>query len=453
MAKTPARSLGKVAARAERSYVARQLVLPAQRFIHTAATSGIVLVTSALVALIWANSPWSRSYFDLWDAHFGLQLGSFVLSKSLQHWVNDGLMGVFFFVVGLEIKRELLQGELADRRRAMFPVAAALGGMVIPAAIYAALNAGSLGARGWGIPMATDIAFALGVLALLGDRIPSSLRVFLLALAIVDDLGAILVIAVFYTEQISWLALGAALLVLLLVFAMRLVGVVSVYLYILVGAMLWLAVLKSGVHATVAGVLLGAATPAQPYLTRRTFADSAQSLLTRFRKAMQAEEYETADAALGELEDVIEATESPLDRLLRVVHPWSSYLVLPVFALANSGVEVSPDTAARALNSAVTLGVGAGLILGKPIGILLFAWIAVRLAVADPLAGVNWKQLAGAGLLAGIGFTVSIFIASLSFEGTALLSEAKMGVLAGSLLAGVGGFLCLRLASTPAPRG
>jgi NhaA family Na+:H+ antiporter len=362
-------------------------------------------------------------------------------------------MGVFFFVVGLEIKRELLQGELADRRRAMFPVAAALGGMVIPAAIYAALNAGSLGARGWGIPMATDIAFALGVLALLGDRIPSSLRVFLLALAIVDDLGAILVIAVFYTEQISWLALGAALLVLLLVFAMRLVGVVSVYLYILVGAMLWLAVLKSGVHATVAGVLLGAATPAQPYLTRRTFADSAQSLLTRFRKAMQAEEYETADAALGELEDVIEATESPLDRLLRVVHPWSSYLVLPVFALANSGVEVSPETAARALNSAVTLGVGAGLILGKPIGILLFAWIAVRLAVADPLAGVNWKQLAGAGLLAGIGFTVSIFIASLSFEGTALLSEAKMGVLAGSLLAGVGGFLCLRLASTPAPRG
>ncbi len=452
MGKASPRSLGKMSARSERSYVARRLLLPAQRFVHTAATSGIVLLASALVALLWANSPWSRSYFDLWDTPFTLQLGGFSLSKELQHWVNDGLMGIFFFVVGLEIKRELVSGELSDRRRAMLPAAAALGGMVIPALFYAGMNAGGPGAMGWGIPMATDIAFALGVLALVGDRVSRELRIFLLALAIVDDLGAILVIAVFYTKDSSGLALAAAGALLLVVLAMQRLGVISVYLYILVGVALWLAVLKSGVHATLAGVLLGAVTPAQPYLTRRSFAGSADSLLSRFRSALQADDYDTADAALGELEDVIEATESPLDRLLRVVHPWSSFLILPVFALANSGVEISSDLAKSAASSAVTIGVVLGLVLGKPIGVVLFVWLAVRLGVADLLKGVTWAQLAGVGALSGIGFTVSIFISSLSFEGTPMLAEAKLGVLAASLMAGGAGFLMLRLRTSPAPK-
>ncbi len=445
MAKIPARSLGKAAARAGRSFVGRQLVMPAQRFIHTEATSGIVLVISALAALVWANSAWSHSYFALWSTEFHLQLGGLVFSETLQHLVNDGLMGIFFFVVGLEIRRELLVGELSQRRRAMLPAAAALGGMVVPALIFAALNAGGPGAGGWGIPMATDIAFALGVLALLGDRISAELRIFLLALAIVDDLGAILVIAVFYTEEISWWALGVALVVVASIVIMRRLGVLSVYLYVLAGAALWLAVLKSGVHATVAGVILGAMTPEQPHLARKSFASSADSLLTRFREALQAEDTETADAALGQLEDVIEATESPLDRLLRVVHPWSSYLILPIFALANSGVEASAELARSALESAVTLGVALGLVLGKPVGILLFAWVAVRLRVADLLPGMSWRQLAGVGVLGGIGFTVSIFIASLSFEGTPRLPEAKLGVLVASLVAGVMGFALLRL--------
>lgn len=379
---------------------------PLAAFAATEAAGGIVLLAATALALAWANSPWDGRYFDLVHHHLSLDLRFTSFEGTFGHAVNDGLMTLFFFVVGLEIKREVTRGELASPRRAALPVAAALGGMVVPALIYLAWNAGGEGAHGWGIPMATDIAFAMGVLALLGRRAPFSLKVFLLALAIVDDLGAILVIAVFYTDSVSFAALGWAALLVGAVLALRWRGVTSFSAYTVAGVLLWAAVYQSGVHATIAGVVLAALTPAA-----RSESDTA----------------------------------SPLDRLERGLHPWVSYGIVPLFALANAGVALSRDLVADAASSHVSLGIATGLVFGKPLGILAASYLAVRFGLAELPSNVRYGHLLGLGLVAGIGFTVSLFVTNLAFESAVMVDEAKVAILGASTFAGVLGFAYLWL--------
>ena len=406
-----------------------------------------MLLLSTVVALAWANSPSATSYTELWHTQATVGLGAFVLSKDLLHWINDGLMVVFFFVVGLEIKRELLGGELASFRRAALPIAAALGGMIVPAAIYAAINAASAGAPGWGIPMATDIAFALGVLALLGNRIPLTLKVFLTALAIVDDIGAVLVIALFYTAELSWLALtlGAVLLG-ALILANR-AGVRDLRVYSLLGIGLWLAFLESGVHATVAGVLLAMTIPAHSRIQAKEFLDTSRTILNDFAQASASNASafvnEEQQTALQSLETACEQVETPLQRLEHNLHPWVTFLIMPIFALANAGVSLQGDLIAAWTNP-VSVGIVAGLVIGKQIGITLSSWLAVKIGLAVLPPGISWRQIYGVSWLGGIGFTMSLFIASLAFGESALLTSAKLGVLTASLIAGITGWILLQ---------
>jgi NhaA family Na+:H+ antiporter len=444
----PPRSRGSVGAQAERSYVARQVLLPAQAFIHTQALGGAVLLLAALVAVIWANSPWDESYFDLWETIITVDVSLFSIEEDLRHWINDGLMVFFFFVIALEIKRELVHGRFSEPRRAALPIAAALGGMVLPAVIYLALNVGGDGERGWGIPMATDTAFALGVLALVGRRVPTEVRIFLLAIAIVDDIAAILVIAIFYTDTLSLEALGVAALLLGVIVAMNRGGVLSMNLYFLVGALIWVAVLKSGIHATITGVALGLLAPASPYFTKQTFAESADRLVGRFRAAMTKGDENTAEMVLGQIEELTLGVEAPLERLERLIQPWTSYAVMPLFALANAGIGLSGEVLRDAVSSPVTQGVIFGLVVGKTVGVVSFSWLAVRLGISSLPKGVTWAQMIGLGLAAGIGFTVSLFITDLAFAGGDLVSNAKIGILSASILSGLAAYACLRTATT-----
>jgi len=407
----------------------------------------VLLLVGAVAGLIWANLPDTDSYTDFWHAHIALDFNIVEIDLSLKHWVNDGLMAIFFFVVGLEIKRELLRGELAEPRKAALPVAAALGGMVVPALIYTALNFGGDGERGWGIPMATDIAFAVGVMALLGARAPLSLKVFLLALAIVDDLGAIAVIAIFYTEQIEfgWLALAVGLFALTAILGQ--IGVRDLVVYAAIALVAWLAVHESGVHATIAGVMLGLLTPVKAVYERREVELKVLALAEDLRRGDESatvEGDELQQSALRELEEVARETQPVLDRLEHALHPWTSYLIIPTFALANAGVVLNADVVSDAASSPISWGVALGLVIGKPLGIVLFSFAAVRLGVATLPAGVRWLRLTGAGILAGIGFTVSLFIADLAFTSEELIDEAKIGILAGSALMGVAGYALLR---------
>jgi NhaA family Na+:H+ antiporter len=430
--------------RAERSYIVREVILPVQSFLHTPKISGMLLFAASVVAMVWANSPWAPWYDHFWETRITIDTGILTLSADLRHWVNDGLMTIFFFVVGLEVKREIVQGTLSGVRQATLPAVAALGGMLVPALCYLTLNVNGPGMRGWGVPMATDIAFALGVLALLETRIPSALRLFLLALAIVDDIGAILVIAVFYTQHLALDALAVALGLLGLIIAMKRVGVLSVNVYIFVGVLFWAAVWKSGVHATIAGVVLGLVTPLRPYFSNTTFAASADTLLHHFREALSQADSERAEAMLGQMEELSQGTESPLGRIERRVHPWSSYVIMPLFALANAGLTLSGDVVQQAASSAVTWGILAGLLVGKLAGIVGCAWLAVRLRLADLPSGVQWPHMAGIGSLAGIGFTMAIFIAGIAFEEPAHAAMAKIGILTASVVAGLGGYTILR---------
>ena len=433
--------------------MASVFVGPAQAFVRTEASGGIVLLAATVVALAWANSPWDESYFDLWQARLSLDLALFRIDEDLGHLVNDGLMAIFFFVVGLEIKRELLHGELASPRKAALPVAAALGGMIVPALVYSVFNAGGDGARGWGIPMATDIAFALGALALLGRRVPFSLKVFVLALAIVDDLGAIAVIAVFYTDSIAWEPVAWAAAVFVVIFAANRAGLRSVDVYVALGVVFWMAVLKSGVHATLAGVALAAITPARPYYSAERFEPDARALLDRLigEGGSEADESSRQDTLL-QFERLSRESASPLDRLEHLLHPWVSYLIVPLFALANAGIALSGSAIRDAVSSDVTLGVVAGLVIGKPLGILAASWLVLRLGWAQLPANVRMGHIVGAGLLAGIGFTVSLFIAGLAFDDAKLIADAKLGILGASLLAGICGFVYLWIAPGE-PRG
>lgn len=433
-----------------RRFVVRRFVRPAQRFAAIEASGGIVLLVGAIIALAWVNSPWDQSYYDLWETELALDLHLFEIHQHLGHAVNDGLMVLFFFVVGLEIKRELVSGELSSPRRAILPVAAALGGMLGPALIYTAFNAGTETAHGWGIPMATDIAFAVGVLTLLGKRVPPPLKVFLLALAVADDLGGIIVIAVFYTESLSLEALGWAALLLAVMFVLNRGGVRAIGVYFFLGVLFWAAMLKSGIHATIAGVILAMLTPSRPYYTDDDFDAAMDRLRTEYALARADGDHERMQQALAQMEDLASGMESPLDRLEHRLAPWTAYLIVPIFAIANAGVPVTGEMLRNAASSPVTLGVAFGLVFGKPIGIFLTSWLCVRLGLAQLPANTGFRQVLGAGMIAGIGFTVALFIAGLSFDDPSHLDEAKIGILAASLIAGVIGSLYLLLAAPSA---
>lgn len=423
-----------------------RLLRPFQEFARIEASGGILLLVCTVVALAWANSPWAGTYFSLWQTKLTVGFGEFVLSKPLLLWINDGLMAIFFFVVGLEIKREVLVGELDSVRKAALPMAAALGGVIVPASIYITINAGTPGSSGWGIPMATDIAFALGVLALLGQRVPLALNVFLTALAIVDDIVAVLVIALFYTAQISWvsLAIGAGFLVALV--AVNWAGARHPLVYALLGIGLWLAFLKSGVHATVAGVLLAMTIPSRARINTDEFLAQSRAVLDEFERAGESGQSVLTNAdrqdALHALETTCERVAAPMQRLEHALHPWVTFAIMPVFALANAGVALGGDLSA-ALTNSISLGIIVGLVVGKQAGISLFSWLAVKSRLATRPDEVTWQHVYGASWLGGIGFTMSLFIAGLAFGDSPLLDSAKIGILAASLMAGVIGWFIL----------
>jgi NhaA family Na+:H+ antiporter len=423
-----------------------QVRLLFRQFTRLQASGGLLLLAATVLALIWANSPWGHSYFELWETYLKIELGDLALKESLLHWVNDGLMVIFFFLVGLEIKREILVGELASLRKATLPLMAAIGGMVLPAALYILFNLGGDGASGWGIPMATDIAFLLGLLTVLGSRVPVSLKVFFTALAIADDLGAVLVIALFYSGEISWVALGVGMVFLAVLVVLNRGQIRHPLPYALLGIGLWLAFLQSGIHPTIAGVLLALTIPARTPMRASAFLAQCTAALGGLEPSAHVEESRQQQAAAQTLEAIAERIQTPLQRLERSLNPWVAYLVVPIFALANAGVDLGGNLA-EALTNPISLGIVAGLVLGKPLGITLFSWIAVRLGIADLPQGVTWRQLFAASWLAGIGFTMSLFIASSAFAG-ALLDTAKMSILVASLLAGGIGFGLLLLTSS-----
>jgi Na+:H+ antiporter, NhaA family len=412
---------------------------------HKLAGAGLLLAATA-IALLWANSPLEASYHALFEMPVEVSAGPLTIKKSLLHWINDGLMGFFFFVIGLEIKREVLAGHLRSPRLAAFPIAGALGGMVLPALLYLALNPTAETAHGWGVPMATDIAFALGVLAVLGERLPVGLKVFLTALAIVDDIGAIVVIAVFYTPLVALFSLAAGGLLFALALALNRAGLTSSVAYFVLGTLVWLAFLKSGVHATLAAVLMAFAIPARRRVDGASFEQRVRTLLERLRvvglparaQLLTPEQEHVVDAMAVVLDDAT----APLQRLEHTLVPIVTFLVLPAFALANAGVSVG-GTLFSALRSEIALGVIVGLFVGKQAGILAFAWVAVRLGIADLPAGVTWRQVHGVATLGGVGFTMSLFIAALAFPAPAAQDLAKVGILVASLLSAAIGLAAL----------
>jgi Na+:H+ antiporter, NhaA family len=414
--------------------VPRLIARPLRTFLDTEAAGGIVLLIATLAALVWVNSPVGESYESLWGVELRLSVGGLEWDEDLRHVVNDGLMTLFFFVVGLEIKRELVAGELNNVRRAALPALAAIGGMVVPAGLYLALNLDGPTASGWGIPMATDIAFAVGVLALLSDRIPSGLKVFLVSLAIVDDIGAVLVIALFYTQGIDsgWLLAGVG--VVAAIAVLRSMRVLWIPVYVVLGFLVWLAIFESGVHATIAGVALGFLTPARP-----TDPGGLRDVIDNVWSMPDEPDAESVRATTLQAREVVSIAE----RLEHLLHPWTSFVIVPLFALANAGLDLSADALRGAAASSVTLGIVVGLVVGKAVGIAAMSWFAIRLGLGEAPAGVGWRHLMGAATVAGIGFTVSLFITGLAFTDAQLAAEAKMGVLCGSVVAGLTGAVFL----------
>src|SRR5271157_2827927 len=435
----PPRTFGALQMRRRESLVTRAVVMPIQQFIHIQGLSSIFLLAAAIAALVWANSPWHDSYHHVWEMELTLSR----LRLPVHEWINDALMAIFFFLVGMEIKHEIVHGELADVRRAALPVFGALGGMVVPALLYFAVNRGAPGQHGWGVPMATDIAFSLGVLGMV-KGIPSDLKVFLLTLAIADDIGAILVIAVFYSGSLDRGALFAGLVILGLIFLILKIGILRPILYFVLGVGFWVAILRSGIHATIAGVILGFMVPTTAPFSLKEFQEVGSGMVVRFRKALANGDEKSAKNLLGSFEALVQSTESASERLTRQLNDWVSFLVLPLFALANAGVTFSGGIARELLTSRVAWGVMLGLVIGKPLSVLGFSKLAVRWRLAQLPNAVNWRQIWAVGMLAGIGFTVSIFISSLAFENDSYLAQAKTAVLAASVVSGVLGYVALR---------
>jgi NhaA family Na+:H+ antiporter len=423
-------------ARLPKSLVER-LTRPFSQFLRIETAAGAVLLASALVALIVSNSPWADEFLTLWDTHIGFQIGSLDVVRSLREWINDGLMTLFFFLVALELKRELVLGELGQPRVAALSIAAAVGGMLVPAAVYLIWQSGQPGQAGWGAVMATDTAFVIGSLALLGSRIPPSLRVFMLSLAIADDIGAIVVVAIAYSRDVAWWALAFGMCGCVLVRGMAALGIRSVPLYFVVGGAIWAAIDASGIHATVTGVVLGLLTPARRWVSdARLYALLDQvvahpsgpggSGITPDRRTLQVAEIAAREAL------------SPVERLELALHPWVGFVVMPLFALANAGMPIS----GRELASPVAAAIFLGFVIGKPLGILAFSWLAVRSGIAIRPPDLRWRLMAGGGLLAGIGFTMALFIANLAFSPD-LIGEAKLGIFAASVVSAAAGLALL----------
>jgi NhaA family Na+:H+ antiporter len=423
-----------------------QLSSPFSRFTNTEAISGLLLIIFSSIALIWANSGFGESYEALWHTHFKLGVGDFLIDKPLHIWINDGLMALFFFYVGLEIKQEVMVGELSDLRQASLPFFAALGGMIVPAGLFFLFMYGQEGIEGWGIPMATDIAFSLGILMLLGKRVPNSMKVFLTAFAIVDDIGAVLVIAIFYSTDISWNMLYLAAGVLGLLVVLKQFNLRNATVYFLFGAVIWYLVLRSGVHPTVAGIAVALIIPTNNRIRMRTFAAETRSAISEFmdNKANAVKQFLAKPQlrAITDMEDYIDMVQPPLQKLEHHLHPYVSFGIMPLFALANAGVVLHGG--ASAFFTPLSISIALGLVLGKVIGIVFFSWLSVQLKVATLPQGTRWVHLTGLGFLGGIGFTMALFISNLAFKGDAdLINPAKLGILMGSTLAGIIGFTLL----------
>jgi len=425
-----------------------KILSPLEDFIHRQTTSGILLMLCAIAALVIANSSWSETYHNLLALPFTIGFPGFELSKSVHHWINDGLMALFFFVIGLELKREILVGELADPKQAILPIVAAIGGMLVPVLIYISINPAGHTLDGWGIPMATDIAFALGALALLGNRVPRNLLTFLVALAIVDDLGAVLVIAVFYTETINIPALTIAVVMVVLLIALNLGGIRRSLPYILLGIILWIAMLKSGIHATLAGIFLAFTIPMRPKYDPARFLTHINEMLEQIKQSYQHEEnivkndeLRSRVRALGE---GVQLVQAPAQIMERAMHLPSAYIIIPVFSLANAGIPVDWSSFSSIFTHPVSMGIASGLVFGKLIGIAGFSWLAIKSGLTSLPKDLNFKHITGAALMGGIGFTMSIFIAELGFAHSAEdLLMAKTGILVASVIAGISGFLWL----------
>jgi NhaA family Na+:H+ antiporter len=420
-----------------------------QQFFHWEAAGSIVLLAATIVALVWANSPWADSYHKLTKTYLGISLGDHSFKMSLQHWVNDALMVVFFFVVGLEIKREMVLGHLSSMKQAIVPVMAAVGGMVVPATIYIAFNFAGAGSHGWGIPMATDIAFALGILALFGSRAPITLKVFLTALAIADDLGAVLVIALFYTEKIrvTPLVIAAVFLFLMTVASKAGVRRIGVWTTLILGV--WIAVFASGVHATVAGILVALMVPVRSRVNPKRFFATVDKNVSLLKESDMTEDSMVDDepqmVALEELYRTTGAMAPSGPYLERYLHLPQAFIVLPLFALFNAGVPLG-EGVLETLSNSISMGIILGLVAGKQIGILLFSWLAIRFSGAGMPEGISWSQIWGVSCLAGVGFTMSLFVSELAFKDPELVTEAKLGILVASLIAGVLGYVLLQKA-------
>ena len=433
--------------------VERWIINPMKRFLNNSTMSGIVLFSSALVAMILANSPWSEAFNQIWETKFVIGFGDFQINKSLHYWINDGLMAMFFFVVGLELKREIIAGELSEPKNAILPLAAAVGGMVVPALIYFFFNSSGPTADGWGIPMATDIAFVLGVVYLLGDRVPISLKIFLTALAIVDDIGAVLVIAFFYTSDIYFESLFVGAIFLALLIGGNLAGVRSSLFYGIVGISgLWLAFLMSGVHATIAAVLAAFTIPARVKISANYYTERLEHLLYKFKEAEDTKGPTVTEEQfniLGNVRDISKAALTPLQRLEHGMHPLVAFIVMPIFALSNAGVTITDDFATQA-SSPIAIGVFAGLMLGKVIGVVGIPYLILKLKWTALPRGMNMLHLWGAGFLTAIGFTMSLFITGLAFTDADYVLQAKLGILAASILASFIGYFIIRKAGNQA---
>ena len=435
----------------------KRISTPFEHFLHAQTTTGLILMFMTVLALILANTPLTEAYTHFFHTKVDFSVGDWHLEHTIHHWINDGLMAVFFFIIGLEIKREILVGELSNIQVAMLPILAAIGGMVLPALIYLAVNQGGEGASGWGIPMATDIAFAISALVLLGNRVSPALVTFLVALAIVDDLGAVIVIAVFYTEQIQFLPLGLAGVSFLIMVIFNRVGIHMILPYFIVGLFMWFFMLESGVHATIAGVIAAMSIPSKPRQTPLDFTNHTRNLLDEYDNYPVATDnmmHEKQKAILLNVKDRIDAVGTPAARLEHDLHLPVALIVIPLFALANAGISIDFSSIGETIVTPVSLGIIFGLILGKVIGIAGVAFVAIKLGVAKLPEGSTMNQIFGVAFLGGIGFTMSIFVADLAFLGQEeLIFQAKVGILAASLFAGVFGYLWLRFIAKKADSG
>ena len=428
-----------------------RIATPFEHFIHAQTTTGMILMCMTVVALVLANSGLYDTYSHFFHTKIDLNVGSWKLSHSLHHWINDGLMAIFFFMIGLEIKREIINGELSNIKVAVLPILAAIGGMLFPALIYLGVNSEGLGAAGWGIPMATDIAFAISALVLLGKRIPTALVTFLVALAIVDDLGAVIVIAIFYTEQINFLPLGLAGVAFLLLISFNRFGIHAILPYFIVGIFMWFFMLESGVHATIAGVLAALTIPSKPKRTPVTLAEDTKGLLSEYEKYPVATDHvmhEKQKAILMNIKDKIDAVGTPSGRLEHALHLPVALIIIPLFALANAGINIDFNSIGSTILEPVSLGIILGLIFGKVIGIFGVSWIAIKLKIAKLPQNSSMSQVFGVAFLGGIGFTMSIFVADLAFvHNQEFIFQAKIGILFASLISGLFGFFWLKLVS------